>query len=248
MDFWQYCWHFFGRAFYTPWQIAAYVTGALAIILGIIVWRNPQWEPTMKLLLWLVPLALFILITPISWVTTSYNIYKEAQQPKLDMETIVQALVQLAESNQTNTIKESIDEAIGIVETATGKPAFLIPIEDALTLGNVSQGSPQTFTGFTVDECPIFMNIQGLGYALIMINSVNDDTFEAVFMTNIVTYTNTSFKLILGIESQVVLSQIIPPRTTGFLIQKSRATIHGEREVDFGDMEMAIQIEAGVVE
>ena len=87
MDFWQYCWHLLGNAFSTPWQIAATITGVLAIILGFFVWRNPQWEPTMKLLLWVVPLALFILITPISLMTTSYGIYKEAQKPEIDMET-----------------------------------------------------------------------------------------------------------------------------------------------------------------
>jgi hypothetical protein len=79
MGFWQYYWHFLGSAFSTPWNIAATITAALAIILGIVVWRLPKWEATLKHLLWIVPLIIFVIFAPIGWITATYDIYKEEE-------------------------------------------------------------------------------------------------------------------------------------------------------------------------
>jgi hypothetical protein len=252
MSFWQYFWYFGGRAFDTPWQIAAYVTGALAIILGILVWRKPQWEPTKRLLLWVVPLALFVLITPISWVTTSYNIYKEAQKPEIDMELITKAFEKLGESlkdgTQSNTDATSINEAIGIIETVTGQPAYLLLIEDASKLGDVSQYALQTFTGLYVIQSPIFMSIPKFGYSVIIINSIDDDTFEATFLTYIIETSDAPFTLTVAIESQTVLSQSIPVGSIGLFKQSSEAPINKAGGIAFEDRDLLIQVEAGVVQ
>ena len=81
MGFWQYYWNFLGSALARPWDVAATVVGILAIILGIVVWRLPKWEATLKHLLWIVPLVIFVILAPIAWVTASYDIYKgEASQ------------------------------------------------------------------------------------------------------------------------------------------------------------------------
>jgi hypothetical protein len=80
-----------------------------------------------------------------------------------------------------------------------------------------------------------------------MINSIDDDTFEAIFMTYIVTPSYAPFTLTLLIESQAVLSQSIPARTTGFFKQRSEAPIYKGGEVAFRDRDLLIQIEAGVV-
>lgn len=73
MDFWQYVWHLFT----TPLQITATVALFLTIILGIIAWRKPELERKTRQLLWIVPLSLFILLTPVALIKTSYDIYKE---------------------------------------------------------------------------------------------------------------------------------------------------------------------------
>ncbi len=253
MGFWQFCWQLLGDAFSTPLQISANIAFVLSIVFGILVLRNPKREKITKHLLWVVPLAAFIIITPISWVTTSYSmydelqqLYEEAQQNQLDTEALMQVFEKLGEGSQSDTVSANVDEAIGVIETVTGEPVFLIPIDDASILGTISQGSPQTLSGLTVENSPIFMSISGLGYALLMINSLDNDTFEVVFMVYIVDDSDVPFILTLGIESKVV-SQTIPAWATGFFQQKNRTSMPRGGEVAFEDMPLFIQIEAGVV-
>ena len=192
----------------------------------------------------------------------------EADKPRSDMETIGQAMAtigralvelgkHMSEANQSNTIIgsirsiqpnisiRSIDKAVGITETVTGKPVYLVPIGDAFSLGTVSQGSKQTFSGLSIHDSPIFISVPGFGHALIRINLIGNDTFEAEFMTYIETRSLWPFTLTLCIDSQVVVSQCIPARTIGFFTQQSKASISRQGGVARGDV--FIEIEAGVM-
>jgi hypothetical protein len=135
MGFWQYFWNILILAFSTPWQFSANIAGVLAIIFGIIVWRHPKLENTVKLLLWMIPLALFIVLTPIALLVGSYGLYEDKHQEVVGLQNTLNQereqhrpiLVQ-----EVNTWLGSIDEQQQMISIAIdfntknigGKPAY----------------------------------------------------------------------------------------------------------------------------
>ena len=135
---------------------------------------------------------------------------------------------ELKNTEQPNASRR-MDKPIGITETRSGKPAFIYPIDDAQTLGNIPMGSPQTFTGLNIDESPIFINIPKFGYVVIMITFISNDKVEVNFMADIkkTALSNQTAKVTLFIDSEEVSlfipagpSRFFPPQVSEVTIAK----------------------------
>ncbi|MGD1043318.1 MAG: hypothetical protein ABR913_09720 [Sedimentisphaerales bacterium] len=105
MSFVQYYLRVLSIAFSGAWAVANAVSFVLSILFGVIAWKYPPKESIVKDLMWVIPLAIFVVILIISVaIVAPYQIYQNQQQ--------------------------KIDELRGALKTAP-KQTFAIP--DALT-------------------------------------------------------------------------------------------------------------------
>jgi hypothetical protein len=76
---WQFYWNWFISAFSGAWAISQAITGAIALIAGIVVWKHPNWEVSMKNLIWMIPLGAFLILLIIRLIIAPFDIYQKQQ-------------------------------------------------------------------------------------------------------------------------------------------------------------------------
>lgn len=140
-----------------------------------------------------------------------------------------------------NNVFDLIESAKGIIETGNGKISFLVPIEKNISLiGNVSYGSKQTITGFTISDNPIFYRIPNHVYGILFIET-NNERYEVTLIVN--KQDNSSFTLTVYPESQQDITFVVPS-TPGFFKQKIDAPIRNKLSKSiFQELPIVIQME-----
>ena len=80
-EFIKYGWDVLYLAFKGAWAITECAAAIIAILGGVIVWKYPRWESTMKNLLWMIPVGFFVLLLILRVaIVAPYDIYKSQQQ------------------------------------------------------------------------------------------------------------------------------------------------------------------------
>ena len=83
MSYAQYCWFAVCLAFPKAWAIFETITGIISLIGGIIVWKYPTKESTMKNLIWMIPLFIMVIAFVGRLLYAPYAIYKN-QETKIN--------------------------------------------------------------------------------------------------------------------------------------------------------------------
>jgi hypothetical protein len=108
---WQFYWNWFTSAFSGAWAISQVLAGVITLIMGILVWKYPNWEASAKNLLWMIPLGIFLVLLVIRLAIAPFNIYQKQQ---MDLRSIEKKL-QETEKNLEDARKQislSITEII----------------------------------------------------------------------------------------------------------------------------------------
>ncbi|MFC2039171.1 hypothetical protein ACFLST_00035 [Chloroflexota bacterium] len=170
--------------------------------------------------------------------------------PAESIEQKIDRLLERVPENQSNMANRSMDEAMGIKETATGESVLLVPIivDDAkLDLGDVYRGSKQTYAGLDVDDSPILFKIPRLGYAMITIAFIGNDAIEVDFRLDIKIPSRHPVILTLTIGPHIAFSQHVPALQDGDFVQKSKKSKTGmNRQIRDEPGYMTLEIETGV--
>ena len=102
MGFWQFLWHSLGLAVTNAWNISAIIAGVVAIVVGIVIWKRPKWEASVKHLLWILPLIAFVVLAPIGLMKGSYSIYKEQESQMTSLQNNLQGQIADLRGNITS--------------------------------------------------------------------------------------------------------------------------------------------------
>jgi len=98
MNLRQFCYLWFKKAFNKPLLWYQVVSALVSGISGVISYFNPQWNDTANLLMWAVPLFVFVATFVFGFIKAPYIIYKELENTipvKLpNRESLLQAIVE----------------------------------------------------------------------------------------------------------------------------------------------------------
>ncbi|HEV8072003.1 MAG TPA: hypothetical protein VGP76_30085 [Planctomycetaceae bacterium] len=72
-------WTCLKRAFSGGYGVAEKAAFGVAIIGGIVAWESPKLNPTVAIMVWLIPLCVFLGTLIVSWTLAPYGMYRELE-------------------------------------------------------------------------------------------------------------------------------------------------------------------------
>lgn len=113
------------KTFVKPLLIVDLLAGLLAIIFGAIIYYHPTWGGTMNVLLWAIPLSVFVVAIVVGFLCAPYYTYKELERKRDGIQSELNQIKD-ARPNIELVGTENIKTAIRNVRTGEilGEPVF----------------------------------------------------------------------------------------------------------------------------
>lgn len=215
----------------TPAILIGIGVEVIAAIFGVVVRVMPR------------ELALSLVIVGLALITWGVVSLIRGRRADRSIERKIDRLLSLGE-NQPNMDNMTAGEAIGVTETASGKPVLLTPIHEPQILGDVWRGTKQTFSGLDTDGT-VFLRIPGLGDAAIT-PTIRNEEVEVDFKFDISIPSQNPITLTVSIGDKIDFSQYIPAYGKGFFTQKSKTRIN--KQINNELWGMSLEIDTGVTQ